>query len=119
MGKSLRLARIISRLLDESINVFGFKFGLDPLLGLIPGLGDFVSFLLGIYILSVGIKMNLPKDKIALMISNLLFDFFIGLVPVLGDLGDFFFKSHVRNLRIIEEYLDRFSDKVIEGEIIN
>lgn len=102
MKDHLRTAAFLANLLDNKFKIFGLKFGIDPLLGLIPGGGDLIALIISLYILWVGIKMELPKDKIWRMIRNILLDFGLGLVPVLGDIADFAYKSNLKNLEIID-----------------
>ena len=115
MKNYLKTAAILANLLDNKFKILGIKFGIDPILGLIPGGGDLVSLILALYIVWIGIKMELPQDKIAKMIGNVILDFGIGLVPVLGDVGDFAFRSNLMNLEILKQHAKR---DIIEGEII-
>lgn len=93
-----------------------FKFGLDPILGLIPGLGDAIPLILGGYIVFVGVKLDLPPEKITKMIGNLVADFFLSSIPVVGDISDLVFKANVKNLNIIKEHL---SDRPREAKYIS
>ena len=92
----------------------GMRFGLDPLLGLAPGIGDFLAFIFSAYIVWIGTRMGLPKEKIARMVFNIVADLVIGAIPVLGDIGDFAFKSNSMNLKILHE----FADTYVEGELL-
>lgn len=111
----LRIATIFSRLLDDQFGVGKFRFGLDPIIGLIPGFGDMVSLGLSIYIVIIGMMLRLPSDKMTLMIRNVMLDFLIGLLPLVGDLADVAYKANKKNLRIIEEHLAK---NVVDGEIL-
>jgi len=104
--KLVRL-RQLSENLDESFTIPGtnIKFGIDALLGLIPGGGDLVGGLFSLYILRTAIKMKLPKKAILSIIFNIIIDTTIGIVPVVGDIFDIFWKSNKRNIRIIEKHL--------------
>lgn len=104
MMNHLRRATTLANLLDNKFKIFGLKFGIDPLLGLVPGGGDLIALIISLYILWVGIKMELPKDKIWRMIRNIVLDFGLGLVPILGDIGDFAYKSNLKNLEMIEQH---------------
>jgi hypothetical protein len=115
MKDHLKTAAILANLLDNKFKVLDIKFGIDPILGLIPGGGDLVSLILALYIVWIGIKMELPQDKIARMIGNVILDFGIGLVPVLGDVADFAFKSNIMNLEILKQHKEK---DIIEGEIV-
>ena len=116
MDRHLRLATIITELLENRFHFLGFKFGLDPLLGLIPGIGDVIGLFLSLYLLWIGMRMNLPSEKISKMFSNIVFDFVIGLIPVVGDVGDFVFHANTKNLQILKSHLNQ---PVVEGEIVS
>lgn len=104
--KLVRL-RQLSKNLDESFTIPGtnIKFGMDALLGLVPGGGDLVSGVFSLYLLRAAIKMKLPKRAIISMLVNILVDTTIGIIPVAGDIFDIFWKSNKRNLKIIEKHL--------------
>lgn len=97
-----RLARL-AYLLDARFRVPGseFRVGLDGLLGLIPGIGDTAALALSAYIIIEAQKLDVPAHVTARMIGNVALDFFVGTVPVLGDLFDFAFKANIRNLRLL------------------
>src|SRR5436190_11305361 len=87
-------------LLDSAFRVPGTRitFGLDPLIGLIPGLGDMASPVLAVLILWQGARMRVPKIVLMRMVLNALIDAGVGAIPVLGDLFDFAWKSNDWNL---------------------
>ena len=115
MKNHLRTASYIANLLDNKFKVLGFRFGIDPILGLIPGGGDLVSLALSSYIVWIGIKAELPKKKIVEMVRNTALDFVVGLVPLLGDAVDFTFKPNLINLEILRQHLEK---DVMEGEVV-
>jgi hypothetical protein len=104
-----RLTRIrsLANALDSAIAVPGtrFRFGRDPLLGLVPGLGDLVGAALSGYIVLTGIQLGAPPALVARMIANVAFDTVGGSVPVVGDLFDAAWKSNRRNLTLIEKHV--------------
>lgn len=97
----------IAELFDQAFRVPGtrWRFGLDALLGLIPGLGDAAGALLGAYGLLVARQLGAPTAVQARMLGNLALDALVGAVPVAGDLFDFAFKAHVRNRLLLERWL--------------
>lgn len=101
----LTTARNLTLWLDNKFSFLGYKFGLDPVVGLIPVFGDFIPDILGVYIIWVGWRMKLPKQKIFVMIRRSVMDFIIGLIPFLGDIWDFYYKANEKNLREIEKHL--------------
>ena len=111
--RMLATVRALAGLFDTQFNVLGFRFGLDPILGLIPFLGDALSASVTLYEIYVGRQLGMPGSSLLRMFSNGLVDFGIGLVPVVGDVGDAIFKAHARNLRIIEEYVEKIEGKTV------
>jgi hypothetical protein len=113
--KVIRLRRI-SHLLDKAIPIPGtkFRFGLDPILGLLPGGGDTITGALSAYIVVEAARMGVPRPILGQMIGNILLDSLVGLVPVLGDVFDVGWKSNVKNIALLEEYLklDKTTHKV-------
>src|SRR5215212_9471917 len=96
----LQALRGISRLLDSAFVVPGtsYRFGLDPILGLIPGIGDLVSPLFTIGILWQARDLGLPRVVQLRMLFNVGIDTLCGVVPLVGDLFDFAWKSNDMNL---------------------
>jgi hypothetical protein len=105
--KGLERYTIIANLLDQAWRVPGTKlrFGLDPILGLIPGVGDLATAVLGAYGVIVARQLGAPKHVQVRMLLNLGIDALAGSVPVLGDLFDFGFKAHVRNRVLLEKWI--------------
>lgn len=111
----LTLAGKLVDILESKFSFMGMRFGLDPLLGLVPGIGDFLGFIFAAYIVWIGIRMELPKEKISRMVFNVVADLVIGAIPILGDIGDFAFKANGMNLKILHEH----ADKYVEGQLIS
>lgn len=105
MEHHLKVAEAITHLMENRFTFLNFKFGLDPLLNAIPWLGDFIALLISLYLIWIAGQMKLPQEKIREMIRNVLLDFAIGAVPILGTVGDFFFKANSKNLKILKEYV--------------
>lgn len=99
--------RKLSRLLDNAIGIPGTKFriGLDPILGLIPGIGDFVGTILSAYIVIEAARVGLPKATLGKMVLNIILESVIGAVPVVGDLFDFAWKANTKNIELMETHL--------------
>ena len=107
LEEKLTRLRQLSENLDESFTIPGtnIKFGIDALIGLVPGGGDLIGGLFSLYLLRTAIKMKLPKSAILSIIFNIIIDTTIGIVPVIGDIFDILWKSNKRNMRIIEKHL--------------
>ena len=98
----------LSRLLDEAIRVPGtrFRFGLDALIGLIPGVGDAAGALIGGYLIWHAHKLGAPSGMKWTMARNVGVDALLGLIPVIGDASDFVFRSNKRNLALLSQHVD-------------
>ena len=103
----LALARALARLMDTAFEVPGtrIRFGLDAVLGLVPGVGDAISSVIGGYIVVVGTQLGVPRAVIWQMMLNLGIDTVIGVVPLVGDMLDIGWKANVRNVALIEQAL--------------
>jgi hypothetical protein len=102
----LGLLRRVARMLDSAVPVPGtsFRFGLDPILGLVPGLGDLVSPLFTAGIIWQARDLGIPRVVIMRMIVNAAIDTLVGVVPIVGDLFDFAWKSNNMNLALLEQH---------------
>lgn len=112
-----RIARI-ARLLDSAYAIPGtnIRLGLDPLIGLIPGAGDTVTTALSAYVVYEAYRAGLPPMLVLRMALNVVIDLIISAVPVLGDIGDIFWRANQRNLAIFDDYLaNRRGGAIIEG----
>jgi hypothetical protein len=95
--------------MDAAIPIPGtsWRVGLDPLLGLFPGIGDTVGGLAAIYAILVAAQLGAPPSVIARMGVNVGIDAVVGAVPLLGDLFDVGFRANVRNVEVLERWLER------------
>ncbi len=103
-----RSVRVLARLLDSAIPIPGtsWKIGLDPIVGLIPGIGDLVSAVLSGYIILEAARANAPTLTLAKMLGNVGVDTLFGAVPALGDVFDAAWKSNTRNVALLERHLE-------------
>ena len=109
-AEALGEVEALAWLLDNSIPVPGTggrRFGIDALIGFVPGIGDAVSGALGLIVVWRGSRMGLPRVVVARMLLNTLLDLAIGTIPVLGDAFDLWFKASSRNLAIMRRHLER------------
>ena len=105
-ARTLAALRKWSVLLDSAFRVPGtnLTFGLDPILGLIPWLGDLTTPLFAGLLLLHAVRMRIPRVVQLRMVLNAAIDLLIGVVPVVGDLFDFGWKANVMNLALLERY---------------
>lgn len=114
----LFFARSLTHLLDSRFSLFGFRFGLDPVLDLIPGIGTIVPTLLSGYLIWIGIQLEVPSKLLTQMIINVIVDGILGSIPVVGLVADAFFKANEKNLKILEEHLQNVDDRPPTKRII-
>ena len=96
----------LSKLMDKQFSIPGtnFRFGLDGILGLIPGIGDISTFAVSCYLLTLMAKNGASGYVMARMVLNVLIDAIVGSIPFIGDLFDFAFKANTRNMRLMQEH---------------
>lgn len=83
------------------------RIGLDVILDILPIGGDIIAALMGAWMVWEARNLGMSKTQIGRMFGNVGFDFLLGLIPWIGAIPDFFFRSNTRNLRIIKRHLDR------------
>lgn len=95
----------LSTLLDGLFKIpgTGWRFGLDTLIGLIPGIGDTITSFASFYILAAGVRYRVPKVTLLRMALNIGLDYMVGVVPVLGDVFDLFWKSNEMNIELLRK----------------
>lgn len=119
------LFKWLAVVMDEFLRVPGtkFKFGLDPLIGLIPGLGDTASAITSALSLIYAARCGVPKILLARMGLNILINEVIGIIPGIGDAFSFWFKSNKRNYELLQRHWGaprqpRRSDWIFVGAIL-
>lgn len=121
-----QIAKALGQLLDSSLTIPGttIKFGLDPLIGLIPGIGDLISNAIGSSLLLLATKAGVPRIVILRMSLNIVINMMIGAIPGIGDLFSIWFKSNVRNAQLLHRHCQRtaptpnLSDWAYVGSIV-
>src|SRR3954471_1244593 len=105
---SLTRAKAVASVLDDAIRVPGtdIRFGIDPLVGLIPGLGDLLGGAASAYILLEAARAGAPSSVLVRMAMNVGLDTLIGGLPVIGDLFDFAWKSNTKNARLLARHVE-------------
>jgi hypothetical protein len=98
----LQRARVLANWLDAKFSVLGFRFGMDAIVGLIPGIGDTLMALAAAYPIFIAERHRLGKAVQLRMALNVLIDWVPGAVPVLGDMFDVWFKANLKNLKLLE-----------------
>lgn len=121
--KNLNKIRKIAKLLDTAIGIPGTKirFGLDPILGLIPGGGDLISAGISAYMIYLAARFGLKSAEIFKMIQNVVIETAIGSIPIAGDIFDAYYKANMRNLEILEQHVAKTEteQKITESKALN
>jgi hypothetical protein len=99
------LIQWLAWLMDESIQVGPWSIGIDPLIGMIPGIGDMAGAIVSTIIITRAMQSGIPKSAVIRMVINVAMDSLVGSIPFVGDLFDFAYKSNIRNFQIYRESL--------------
>ena len=96
----------LAKLMDAQFKVPGtnIRFGLDSLIGLIPGVGDLSTFAVSGYMVWIMANNGASGFLLARMVLNILIDAIVGMVPLLGDIFDIAFKANIRNMRLMQQH---------------
>ncbi len=105
--EELRHFRAFAKVMDAKFSLFGVRFGLDSILGLIPVAGDISMGIAGIVALISAFRLKLPLSAKLHILWNLGFDTLLGSIPIIGDIFDFFFRSNTKNFKVVEKHLAR------------
>src|SRR3954466_15936729 len=102
----LRHLELLAKLMDNQFRIPGtdIRFGLDAIIGLIPGVGDLSTFAISGFMLIIMAQNGASGFVLARMILNVLIDTIIGSIPIVGDLFDVGFKSNTKNIRLMKEH---------------
>ena len=114
----LRLARFLADLLDQRFTIPGtsIRIGLDPIISLIPGIGDLLANLTGSIILVIAAQLGVPKIALLRMGANIAINTLIGAIPIFGDIFSIWFRSNVKNVQLLERYLGTPSKRALLGD---
>jgi hypothetical protein len=106
LPKELKGMEFLARWMDAKFRIPGtdFRFGLDGLLGLIPGVGDLSTFAVSGYLVLLMARNGASGYVLARMILNIVIDAALGAIPVIGDLFDFVHKANVKNMKLMQQY---------------
>ena len=107
----------LSRLMDGLFRIpgTGWRIGLDALVGLVPGVGDFATTAVSFYILAAGVRYRVPKATLLRMAANVGVDYLLGAVPVVGDLFDVAWKSNQMNVELLRRRASVTAEEATSG----
>lgn len=107
--RELERLRTLARLLDSAMQIPGtrIRFGLDALIGLVPGIGDAIGAVFSAYIIYQAARLGASRTTLVRMLANVGLDTIVGEIPLLGDLFDVGWKSNIRNLDLLEQHIEQ------------
>jgi len=115
LNAHIDFARRLTRVMDIRFHIFGIRFGIDPMLDIIPGLGNVVAAGTSAYLLWLAHLLRVPTWVYWRMIWNITADYVLGAVPFVGIIFDVFFRANVKNFALIETYFD---PDILVGEVV-
>lgn len=122
-AQALLRLEALARLMDNAFVVPGtnVRFGLDGVIGLVPGVGDLISGLVSSYLIWEARRLGVSKWILGRMMANTLLDTTIGAIPLAGDLFDVMFRANIKNMALLRRHLERkgvssAAPTVIEGD---
>ena len=124
-GERVESLRKLARVMDTAVRIPGtrVRFGLDAVLGLLPGAGDVASGAVSLYSILVAARLGAPKSVLVRMATNIVIDSAIGTIPLLGDLFDVGWKANTRNVALLDRYTlapqrTQASSRVFAGALV-
>jgi hypothetical protein len=117
---ALQRARAVAHVLDEVVEIPGtnYRIGLDPLLGLLPVVGDAPAAVASAYVVATAAAVGVPRATLARMLSYLVVDAVVGSLPLVGDVFDAAFKANVRNVRLLEARAERPATATVDRRFL-
>lgn len=107
LERHLKTSRKLTELLDTEFNILGVRFGIDPILNVIPVFGSLISTFTSLYLFWIGYQLKVPTIIYLKMFLNIFWDLLLSNIPIVGIVFDIFYKSNVKNLAILENFYQR------------
>lgn len=117
--ETLNLLKSLSKTLDTRYKgPMGTSFGIDGLLGLIPGVGDIITTSISIYIISQAAALGVGPSTLIRMALNVGLENLFDMIPIVGNVFDFYWKSNVKNMVLLETHLAQPARETIKSRMI-
>lgn len=113
-------SRKFAKLLDSQFTIPGtkIKFGIDPVIGLVSGIGDLAGASLSVYFMFYATRLGAKSSVLVRMFANILADLTIGSIPILGDIFDVAWKANLRNAKLLEKLEENPRELEAESKIL-
>lgn len=115
LHEHIDFARRLTQVMDLRFNVFGIRFGIDPMLDVIPGFGNMLATATSFYLFWIAYLLRVPTWVYIRMLWNIGIDSLFGVIPYIGIVFDVFFRSNVKNFSLLEQYFD---PDILVGEVV-
>lgn len=104
--------------MDSKFEAFGFRFGIDALIGLIPVIGDWIGVFASVYLITEASKLGVGRAVLIRMGINVAIENIIDMIPLVGNLFDFYWKANDRNMELLEKYFDNPPRETIKSRTV-
>lgn len=115
MKSHLQFAQRLVALMDTKFNLFGIRFGIDPLLDVLPGFGSLIGAAMSCYLFWIAYQLKVPSRIYFHMGWHIFLDYLLGFLPFIGFIADLFYRSNAKNLALLYPFID---PDVLEGVVI-
>lgn len=114
----LRRNQWLAKWFDAKFGIPGtrFQFGIESLIGLIPGVGDYLGALMSAAIVADAARAGVSKPVLGRMVGNVLLEMLVGVIPIVGDIFDIWFKANIRNTNLLQQELEKTQHAEIQTE---
>lgn len=115
MKSHFEFAQRLVTLMDTKFTIFGIRFGIDPILDVLPGFGSAIGAGISCYLFWIAYQLKVPSRIYWTMGWHILLDYLLGLLPFIGVVADVFYRSNTKNLAILYPFIDM---NVLEGVVM-
>ncbi|MDP1722801.1 MAG: DUF4112 domain-containing protein [Candidatus Gottesmanbacteria bacterium] len=116
MKSHIAFAQRLVTLMDTKFNVFGIRFGIDPILDILPGFGSMIGAGISCYLFWIAYQLKVPSRLYWRMGWHIVLDYLLGLLPFIGIVADLFYRSNTKNLTLLHPFID---PEILEGVVMD
>lgn len=115
MKKHIQFATRLVNFMDTKFNIFGIRFGIDPLLDFWPGMGSFIGAFVSSYLFWIAYKLKVPSRVYLKMGWHIFLDFVFGSIPFVGFIFDLFYRANQKNIALLHPFIN---PEILEGVVV-